>query len=122
MTQLVRCLLKKYENLSLNPQHTRKKPGMGAQVCNPSAAEADSRLPGACWLAGGVDSVSSRFSARSCVKNKRNSGRVRHLTLTSVLHMFAHRHICTYTCANTHEHVHNHTTHQKIVNMLVVTC
>lgn len=36
-------LAKKAEDLSLYPQHSRKKPGMAECACNPSAVEAETR-------------------------------------------------------------------------------
>lgn len=35
MAPLVKCLLCKHEDLSLDPQHSHKKPGMVVHVCNP---------------------------------------------------------------------------------------
>lgn len=60
---------KKHEDLSLNPHHSPKKPGVTAFACNPNAREV---MMGeslqVCGLPSLATSVNFRFNQRPCFK------------------------------------------------------
>lgn len=65
MAQSVKNMLQRHENPSLNPQGPNKKPGVEGGTCN---LQVLGRQTG-CWLANLEESMSSRFSKITYLKN-----------------------------------------------------
>lgn len=109
MTQPVKCLPLKYEDLSSNPSATEKKLGTGAYACDLRAREVETDRP--------LGSLDSQLSPLNTIQDSENPCLKNHDGQHTYTHMHAdiHTHIYTYALTYVYTHTHMNTcTHTYI--------